>query len=48
MQERLHIILPLLVWSINSLALLCVYVACRSVSGGVVTGDMSKTFFCPA
>lgn len=38
-QTCLHINLPLLVWSINSLAVLCIYVA--------VTGDMRKTFFCP-
>lgn len=46
-QACLHINLPLLVWSINSLAVLCVYVACRSVSREVVTGDMRKTFFFP-
>lgn len=47
MQARLHINLPLLVWSINSLAVLYVYVACTSASGEVVTGDIRKTFFYP-
>jgi len=38
---------PLLVWSINSLAGLYVYVACRSVGREGVTGDIRKNPCCP-